>query len=181
MSIHVAANGNISFFFHASLLLKVLLHLGSRTPRCEKFSEETEWIQGWSVSHCSTATLPAGLCSFWRENPLPGLSTYRAACLLRFMALPPFAKRIIPQPGSIDTSPFSDLSPPLPPYKDLGDDIEPTWIFQNTVYLRVPNLITSVIHIPGIRTWISLGRQGQGIYTLYHTFLRCFTFSRSVS
>lgn len=48
-------------------------------------------------------------------------------------------------------------------------------------YLRVPNLITSVIHIPGIRTWISLGRQGQGIYTLYHTFLRCFTFSRSVS
>ena len=63
MSIHVAANGNISFFFHASLLLKVLLHLGSRTPRCEKFCEETEWIQGWSVSRPSTATLPAGLCS----------------------------------------------------------------------------------------------------------------------
>lgn len=80
------------------------------------------------------------------------------------MALPPLCKAHHPPPGSYwHISLFQTY--PYGLYNDLEDDIEPRWIFQNTVYLRVPNLITSVTHIPGIRCEHHWGA-GQGVYTL---------------
>lgn len=157
--------------FFTSLLLKVLLHLGSRTPQCEKFCEGRESGSRGRAWATVAQQFPGSRAVILLEGepvclvfPLPELPASFGS-----WPFPPFAKHIIPQSGSTDTSPFWTY-PPWPPYNDLEDDIEPRWIFQNTVYLRVPNLTAiSVIHrLQGLGCEHHWGGRAGGLYSLSH-------------